>query len=87
MIRDLLKEVGGTVLVLLLGMVFFTIVLVFVEWRFESDAQVFQVISNIVSGFAGAFFAMMTSKAKNTTPPPTPIAAPNPAPSPEAKAA
>lgn len=68
MIRDLLKEVGGTVLILLLGMIFFTCVLIFVEYRFQQDAQVFQVISNIVSGFAGAFFAMMTSRAKNTQP-------------------
>lgn len=75
MIRDLMKEVGGTILLLFLGMVFFAFLLVFVEWRFESDAQIFQVISSLVSGFAGAFFGLMTGKARPTppqNPPPNP---------------
>ena len=41
------------------GLVFFAFLLIFVEWRFNSDAQVFQVIAGVLTGFAGAFFGRM----------------------------
>ncbi len=47
------------VLLLFIGLVLYTMLLIFVEWRFASDAVVFTVISNLVSGFAGAFFGRM----------------------------
>lgn len=71
----LLDEVGGTVLLLFLGLVFFTFVLIFVEWRFQQDAQVFQVVSNLVSGFGGALLGLMSKKADkkpDSPPPPNP---------------
>ena len=60
-------------LVLFLGMVFFTFVLVFVEWRFPQDAQIFQVVSGLVTGFSGAFFGLMTAK-RGQSPPADPPA-------------
>jgi uncharacterized membrane-anchored protein len=36
-------------------MIFFTAVLIGVEWGFHDDAQVFQVVATILSGIAGAF--------------------------------
>lgn len=44
------------ILFMLAGLiVFFACLLIFVEHFFASDGQVFQVISNILSGIAGAF--------------------------------
>ena len=45
-----------TLRLLFIGMVFFTAVLIFVEYRFQTDAQVFQVVASLVAGFSGAFF-------------------------------
>lgn len=70
--RDMLKEVGGTVLLLFVGMVFFTGVLIFVEFRFQSDGQVFQTVASLLAGFSGAFFGLMKAKEKPSTPTPPP---------------
>lgn len=81
MVRELIKEIGGTVLLLFGGMVFFTFVLILVEWKFPQDAQVFQVISGLLAGFGGAFFGLMTGKAKQPPPAqPGPTATQTPAP-------
>lgn len=60
MFRELLKDIGGTILLLFAGIVFFACLLVFVEWRFQQDAQVFQVISGLLTGFGGAMLGLIT---------------------------
>ncbi len=78
------------ILLLLTGLIiFFACMLVFVEKFFASDGQVFQVISNILSGIAGAFIMRIkppsqhqgdTIKAGDNTTVnvPAPVAAPEP---------
>ncbi len=44
------------VALLFFGMLSFTFVLIVCEVWFSSDAQLFQVIASLVSGFSGAFF-------------------------------
>lgn len=51
------------------GMIFFTGILIFVEWRFESDAQVFQVIASLLAGFSGAFFGRIKPGPEHTKQP------------------
>lgn len=49
------------------GMVFFTFVLIGVEHFFMQDAQVFQVVAGILTGFTGAFFARMKPPQQHST--------------------
>ena len=77
MFRKWLGDIEGTLMLLFGGMVWFTIVLIFVEYRFNNDAQVFQVVAGLVTGFAGAFFAMVKQRIDGRPqPPPAPGAAP-----------
>lgn len=62
MLQRWAAEVEGNVILLFLGMLFFAVLLVFVEYRFQTDAVVFQAISNILSGFAGALFGILNTK-------------------------
>lgn len=54
-----MKRIDPTLLLLFFGLVFFTGILIFVEKVFSTDGQVFQVISGVLTGFAGAFFGRM----------------------------
>jgi len=57
-----LKERIDRVLYLLFaGMVFFSIMLLYVEHFFKDDGQLFQVVSGLITGFAGAFFTRLKS--------------------------
>ena len=49
-------RVEPVVLLLFVGMLFFTGVLLFTAWIWPSDGQVFQVIAGILTAFSGAFF-------------------------------
>jgi len=60
---NMIKRIDPTLILLFIGMLIFTGVLIFVEHFFASDGQVFQVISGVLTGFAGAFFARMNPKA------------------------
>lgn len=75
MIKGILQrwasEIEGNVMLLFLGMLFFAAMLIFVEYRFNNDSVVFQAVSNILSGFGGAFFGIMSAK-KTPAPQPTP---------------
>ena len=53
------RRIDPTLLLLFYGLIFFTGILIFVEHFFTSDGQVFQVISGVLTGFAGAFFGRM----------------------------
>lgn len=53
------NKIDRTLFLLFFGMVFFVFVLIFVEYFFKDDGQMFQVISGLVTGFAGAFFGRM----------------------------
>ncbi len=55
-------------LLLLFTMMFYTVALFVAEFRFQSDAVFFQVISNILSGIVGAFL-MRTKPAGSPSPP------------------
>jgi hypothetical protein len=51
-----IDKLDPTLKLLFVGMVFFTAILIFIEFRFRTDAQVFQVVASLVAGFSGAFF-------------------------------
>jgi hypothetical protein len=50
------NKVEPVVVLLFLGMVFFTFMLFASEKWFPSDGQMFQVVAGLLSGFSGAFF-------------------------------
>lgn len=53
---------------LFFGIIFFVFILIYLA-RFEAnDGQTFQVISGLITGFAGAFFGRMKPKADTKTP-------------------
>jgi hypothetical protein len=52
--------------------VFFTAVLLAVEYWFKEDAQVFQVIASILTGIAGAFLARIKPAGQDQPQPPPP---------------
>ena len=45
---------------LLAGIVFFTAVIIYTQKYFPNDGQTFQVFSNLLAGFAGAFLGFAT---------------------------
>ena len=47
-------KIDPVLLLLMGGITFFSMIVLFVEWKFNSDGQVFQVFSNLLSGFGGA---------------------------------
>lgn len=47
-------KIDHVLLLLMSGVLFFSLMVLLVEWRFNSDGQVFQVFSNLLSGFGGA---------------------------------
>lgn len=50
------------ILILLLGgVVFFTLLMIGTNFFFPNDGQVFTTISNLISGFSGAFFMRVKS--------------------------
>lgn len=79
MLRNWLKDVDGNTILLFVGVVWFTMVLVFVEYRFQQDAQIFQVVAGLVTGFSGAFLGLMKAKIDGKTPPNPPSDQPPPA--------
>lgn len=64
-----LSKVDPVLWLLFLGMLVFTAILLYVEKFYPNDGQIFQVISGLVTGFAGAFFARMKP---DTSKPPEP---------------
>ncbi len=56
------------VMLLFVGIFISTAVLIFVEYAFKDDGQVFQVIGALVVGFSSSFFTKL--KSGETTPPP-----------------
>jgi len=54
---------------LLAGVLFFTLLLVAISKWSPNDGQTFQVISGLLTGFAGAFFARLKTGADKKTPP------------------
>jgi len=65
-LEDIVKrwasEIEGNVMLLFSGIILFAVILIFVEYRFENDSVVFQAVSSILSGMAGAFFGIMSVK-------------------------
>ena len=54
---------------LLAAVLFFTLLLVAISKWSPNDGQTFQVISGLLTGFAGAFFARLKTTADKKTPP------------------
>ena len=54
-----LSKLDPVLILLFMGIMVFTVILLFCEYFFKTDGQIFQVISGIVTGFAGAFFGRM----------------------------
>lgn len=57
-----MKGVDPVLRLLAAAAVFFSLLLIFVEWRFNSDAQVFQVFAGILTGVVGAFLGRVDPK-------------------------
>lgn len=53
---------------LLGGIVFFTAVIIYTQKYFPNDGQTFQVFSNLLAGFAGAFLGFATKSLGIDTP-------------------
>lgn len=49
------RGLDSVLLLLMCGIVFFTLMLIFVEWLWKDQADLFQVVSNVLSAFVGAF--------------------------------
>jgi hypothetical protein len=80
------EPVDPVLYLLFAGMIFFTMILIGVEHFFMQDAQVFQVIAGVLTGFTGAFFGRMKpgpshspggdDNSVNVTAPPAPTTPP-----------
>jgi hypothetical protein len=55
-------KIDPILLLLFLGMMIFTAVLVWVEYAFKDDGQIYQTIATLVAGFSGAFFMRINPK-------------------------
>ena len=58
------KGTDPVLLLLFAGLIIFTGIMIWVSHIFKDDGQIFQVISGLVTGFAGAFFARMKPQDK-----------------------
>jgi len=56
------NKVDPILWMLFAGMVMFSAVLVFIEYAFKEDGQLFQVFSNLLAAFSGAFFMRVKPK-------------------------
>lgn len=54
-------------------LVFFSVILIYCEHMFPKDGQVFQMFSNVASGFAGALLAKRSSGAADGEQPKPPL--------------
>ena len=61
-----LEKVEPVLKLIAAGLVFFTVVLIGVDWGMHQDTQIFQVIAGILAGFAGGFFSRI-KPAQQTT--------------------
>ena len=61
------EKVDPVLYLLFIGMVFFTAVLIGVEYFFKDDGQVFQVVAGILTGFAGSFFTKLKTSPSHST--------------------
>lgn len=52
-------KIDKTLMLLFIGTLVFTAILLIVDYVFKDDAQLFQVIAGITTGFAAAFLARM----------------------------
>jgi len=59
-----MNRVDPVLYLLLIVILSFTGMLVFVEFKFPNDGQLFQVISGMVTGFSGAFLLRVKPQTK-----------------------
>ena len=59
-------RIDPVLLLLFAGIILFTGVLVFVEWAFKSDGQIYQTLAGLVTGFSGAFLLRINPHVNNT---------------------
>lgn len=53
------EKIDPVLYLLFSGMIFFTLILIGVEYFFMADGQMFQVVAGVLTGFTGAFFGRM----------------------------
>lgn len=66
-----MREIDPVLKLLMFGVVFFTFVLIFVEWRFKDDGQIFQTFAGLLAGFGGALLLRVKPTDKKPEIPPT----------------
>jgi uncharacterized membrane-anchored protein len=72
-IRTWLRDASPTLIMLLSGIVFFTIVVVFVRHFMPKDDPLFQLLASMLTGFGGGFFTYLTKfYGGSAAPPPIP---------------
>ena len=65
-----MNRVDPVLYLLLAGMLIFTAVMLFVDFKRSTDSEVFQVVAGVVTGFAGAFFTRLKPSDHPEPPPP-----------------
>jgi hypothetical protein len=77
--KQALAKIDPVLILLFLGMWLATATLIGVDILFKSEGQIFQVLSGLVTAFAGAFFARMKpdTKADHPNENPTPVPPPD----------
>jgi len=63
-----MNRIDPVLYLLLFGMVLFTAILLFVDFKKPSDSEIFQVIATVLAGFSGAFFTRLDPH-RSATPP------------------
>ena len=73
------NKIDPVLYLLAVCMLVFTGILIWVEYRFQNDGQMFQVIAGLLTGFAGSFFTRLKPPDKQADNTPPPLTAANPA--------
>ena len=63
------KHLDWILVMLLAGMAFFTAVILFAEWKYPMDGQLYQTFAGLLTGFSGAFFGRITPRSNRIDPP------------------
>jgi hypothetical protein len=64
------NKVDYVLVCLMAGMLFFTFVLLFTEWKYPNDGQVYQTFAGLLTSFSGAFIGRIMPGSAKSAPPP-----------------
>lgn len=68
--NDRNAHIDWVLVILLGGMFFFTGIILFTEWKYPMDGQLYQTFAQLLAGFSGAFFGRITPRSNRVEPPP-----------------